>query len=78
MEHNDPKEIDYLSVDTEGSEFSILSAFDFDAYRIRVITVEHNFTPAREQIRDLLESRGFVRKMESVSLVDDWYVCGPA
>lgn len=73
-EHNAPEEIDYLSVDTEGSEFPILAAFDFNAYCIRVIIVEHNFTPAREQIRDLLESRGFVRKMESLSFVDDWYV----
>ena len=29
---------------------SFLSAFDFDAYRIRVITVEHNFTPVREKL----------------------------
>lgn len=28
-EHNAPYEIDYLSIDTEGSEFDILKAFDF-------------------------------------------------
>lgn len=56
-----PKQIDYLSIDTEGSEYEILAAFPFDRWRIRLITVEHNFTPARDQIRQLLEPRGYVR-----------------
>lgn len=69
-----PKKIDYLSIDTEGSEFEILNAFDFDQYQIQIITVEHNFTPQRELIFDLLTSHGFVRKYETVSQFDDWYV----
>jgi len=69
-----PKEIDYLSIDTEGSEFEILSAFDFDAYKIRVITCEHNFTPMREQIYELLTSKGYTRKYPEFSRFDDWYV----
>ena len=35
-------EIDYLSVDTEGSEFEILKALDFSRWRFAVVTVEHN------------------------------------
>ena len=73
-DHQAPYVIDYLSIDTEGSEYDILSAFDFEAYRIRVITVEHNFTPAREKLRLLLESYGYVRKLQSISQFDDWYV----
>jgi FkbM family methyltransferase len=69
-----PKEIDYLSIDTEGSEFDILHAFDFDAYSIKIISCEHNFTPARERIFELLTRHGFVRKLQEVSVVDDWYV----
>lgn len=72
--HGAPREIDYLSIDTEGSEYDILSSFDFNSYHIRVITVEHNFTPARDKIRRLLEAHGFVRKLDAVSHVDDWYV----
>ena len=37
-----PRVIDYLSIDTEGSELSILTAFDFDRYDVRTLTVEHN------------------------------------
>ena len=69
-----PKEIDYLSIDTEGSEFEILSAFDFDAYKIKVITCEHNFTPMRDKILNLLLSKGYVRKYQEFSQFDDWYV----
>jgi FkbM family methyltransferase len=69
-----PTEIDYLSIDTEGSEFDILSKFDFGKYRIRIMTVEHNFTPARQKICSLLRAHGYRRTMEDFSSVDDWYV----
>jgi FkbM family methyltransferase len=69
-----PKEIDYLSIDTEGSEFEILNAFDFDAYKFKVITCEHNYTPMREKLADLLTSKGYTRKYPEYSRFDDWYV----
>jgi FkbM family methyltransferase len=74
QEHNAPKNIDYLSIDTEGSEFEILEAFDFSAYDIKVITAEHNFTPYREKIFDLLTAKGYKRMFTEISLFDDWYV----
>jgi FkbM family methyltransferase len=72
--HDAPKKISYLSIDTEGSEFEILSSFDFNEYEIDVITVEHNFTSAREKIQKLLESHGYCRLYEDLSEWDDWYV----
>jgi FkbM family methyltransferase len=36
-------EIDYLSLDTEGSEFSILKTIDFNKYNIKAISVENNY-----------------------------------
>ena len=72
--HNAPKFIDYLSIDTEGSEYDILNAFDFQKYKFRVITCEHNFTPMREKIYDLLSKKGYKRKLSNISRVDDWYV----
>jgi FkbM family methyltransferase len=72
--YNAPSVIDYLSIDTEGSEFEILSHFDFDKHPFRVITCEHNFAPQREKIFELLTGKGYVRRFEEVSNVDDWYV----
>jgi FkbM family methyltransferase len=69
-----PSCIDYLSIDTEGSEYDILSNLDFDRYNFRVITCEHNHSPNRELIHELLTSKGYKRKFENISLFDDWYV----
>jgi FkbM family methyltransferase len=72
--YNAPKLIDYLSIDTEGSEYEILRDFDFNKYQFRAITCEHNFTPLRENIFSLLTNNGYVRKFEGISNYDDWYV----
>jgi FkbM family methyltransferase len=69
-----PSHIDYLSIDTEGSELDILNAFDFNNHTFGVITCEHNHTPRREKIYALLSSRGYRRIMEETSGMDDWYV----
>jgi FkbM family methyltransferase len=74
-QHNSPRDIDYLSIDTEGSELAILQAFDFSHYNISIITVEHNFCePDRQQINKLLTENGFIRVFEIFSRYDDWYV----
>lgn len=72
--HGAPSRLDYLSIDTEGSEYEILQALDFDRYKFSIITCEHNFSDLRPQIHALLTSKGYVRKFEQVSRVDDWYV----
>jgi FkbM family methyltransferase len=69
---NVDKSIDYLSLDTEGTELDILKTFPFSKYTVGLITVEHNYGPDRNAIRDLLIEKGFVLA-ESVH-VDDWYV----
>jgi FkbM family methyltransferase len=73
--HSAPKEMGYLSIDTEGSEIPILESFDFQKYSFRTITVEHNYIEAkRSAIQDLLEKNGYKRVLEEVSLWDDWYI----
>lgn len=74
-EHNAPKNIDYLSIDTEGTEFSIIQNFNFSNYFIDIITIEHNYNvDIQNNIKNLLESNNFVRILESHSKWDDWYV----
>jgi len=76
-ENNAPKNIDYISIDTEGSEYQILEAFNFDEYKFNCITIEHNeVTHVREQIKNILTKNGYVIILEqdSHSSQDDWYV----
>jgi FkbM family methyltransferase len=57
---NAPKFIEYLSIDTEGSELEILKSLDYDKYIIGLIDVEHNYIePARSNIRNFLVSKGY-------------------
>jgi FkbM family methyltransferase len=82
LQNNAPNVIDYLSIDTEGSELDILQSFDFDSYKIKIITCEHNWTDKRQVIYDFLTSKGYERRMENVisyagypaGCFDDWYV----
>jgi FkbM family methyltransferase len=74
LKYKAPKYIDYLSIDTEGSEYEILSNFDFSQYTFGVITCEHNLTPSREKLYSLLQKQGYKRVYEDLSSYDDWYV----
>jgi FkbM family methyltransferase len=73
-QHDAPHEIDYLSIDTEGSELEILKAFDFSKYKFNIIMIEHNYGRDREHIFQLLINNGYSRVLEEISMVDDWYV----
>jgi FkbM family methyltransferase len=69
-----PRVIDYWSLDTEGSELAILKSFPFADYRVRIITVEHNHFPVRDEIHELLTGLGYHRVCELA--IDDAYVHG--
>lgn len=72
--HNAPKHIEFLSVDTEGSEFEILHAFDFSKYSFGAICVEHNYLENRPKVKHLLEANGYRQVYPELSDFDDWYV----
>lgn len=72
-ENNAPSKIDYLSIDTEGGEYEILNSLNWEKYDISLITVEHNFTQQRENIYNLLVSKGYRRVEYDESKYEDWY-----
>lgn len=72
--HQAPKYIDFLSIDTEGSEYDILCSLDFETYRFRSIAVEHNHSRNRERIHELLQAHGYSRVFSTISRWDDWYI----
>lgn len=73
-QHRAPAVIDYMSIDTEGSELAILEAFDFWRWRVRLLTVEHSNSPQEAKIDALLAAQGYRRKFAEFSQWDGWYV----
>jgi len=68
-----PKQIDYLSMDTENSEWAILEAFDF-SYKFRCITIEHNgIKENQENIAALLKKHHY-KKAKEIAGIEDWYL----
>ncbi len=75
FERNDLREVDYISIDTEGNEYEILKNFNFKKYQVKIFTVEHNFdAEKREKIKDLLTSNGYKNIYRYLSYMDDWYI----
>lgn len=69
-QHGAPREIDYISIDTEGSEYSILKNFPFDKWDVRFFTIEHNYTERRSKIHSLMKKNGYFRVEAKF---DDWF-----
>lgn len=73
-EHKAPHSPDFLSIDTEGSEWQILQTLDFNRWSFKVICCEHNFGPQREKIHELLVAKNYRRVYTNLSQFDDWYI----
>jgi hypothetical protein len=59
-QNNAPNFIDYLTLDTEGSELIILNSVNFDKYKFGLIHLEHNYVePRRTDMKNLLISKGY-------------------
>jgi FkbM family methyltransferase len=74
QEHLPSEEIDYISIDTEGSEYDILKTFDFKACRPKVFTVEHNYTDNQLKIQKLFYENRYVQVFPEQSFFDAWFV----
>jgi len=73
--YNAPSYIEYLSLDTEGTELEILKSVDFNKYRFGLIHLEHNaMEPIRTEIRTFLEAKGYQFRRENQW--DDEYILG--
>ena len=66
--------IDYMSVDTEGSELMILENFDFGRFSPKIVTVEHNFTEAQCKLDELFFKNNYSRVFKEHTQFDAWYI----
>lgn len=77
---DDKIEIDYLSLDVEGHEYTILESLDFNKWKIKYLTVEHNLyingPENKNKIFELLISKGYTRVVDNAVCLDtnpNWY-----
>lgn len=63
------RHVDYLTVDTEGSELEIIKSIDFNRFDIQSISVENNYES--NQFEKYLRTKGF--KLVAVVGIDEFY-----
>ena len=69
-----PRFIDFMSVDTEGTEYEILSNFPFDNYEFGLICVEHHLPEEEAELVGLMSKNGYKQVFRSISSFDGWYI----
>lgn len=74
-QHRVPSSIDFLSIDTEGSEIDVLSGLDLERYDVKFMVIEHNGDVSKkEKIIKHLASFGYMEVCREVSCIDAWMV----
>jgi FkbM family methyltransferase len=74
-EHGAPDQIDYVSIDTEGSELSVLRGLSIHKRRIAFLSIEHNFDSRRMNKFDkLFQAAGYRKLPPHLSNFDHWYI----
>ncbi len=74
-ENGAPTQIDYMSIDTEGTELDILKGLDLKKYTIGFFTIEHNFRPGNlQQLKAVLEPHGYRQVLAQASQFDAWFI----
>lgn len=70
--YNAPYEIDYISMDLEGSELNVLRSFDFSENFIKIWTIEHSNDIQEQEIFNIMDKHGYVLKTKLGH--ENWYV----
>jgi FkbM family methyltransferase len=68
------KQIDFLSLDTEGSEWEIISNWPFELIRPTAICIEVNNRTSASDILQFLENKNYINVLRKLSKYDLWFV----
>ena len=76
-ENSNNRKINYISIDTEGTEYEIIKELNFEKFYPEIITIEHNYEKEkRDKIYNFLKKKNYNRYFKSISRFEDWYI-GP-
>lgn len=51
--------IDFISIDTEGTELDVLKGLDFNRYKVKLFVIENNYED--ESIEQFMKSKGYIK-----------------
>lgn len=68
------KFINYLSVDTEGGEYKILSSLNWNTWSFDFVSVEHNYSDEERHLETLFIEKGYTRVLDDISDFDAWFL----
>lgn len=68
FKENNIKHVNYLSIDVEGAEYSVIKGIDFDSVFIDVIEFENNYSDTSDPILEYLSYKGYVIIPENTSI----------
>jgi len=69
------RKINYISIDTEGTEYEIIKELNFEKFYPEIITIEHNYDKEkRDKIYNFLKKKNYNRYFKSISRFEDWYI----
>lgn len=67
-----PTKINFISIDTEGTELDVLKGFNFDKYDVSLFVVENNYED--KDIEEFMNDNGYVRDIRYK--INDFYIRG--
>jgi len=74
LQHGAPKNIDYISIDVEGSELKILQEFfsrsEFD---VTLFSIEHNWRDDKKELIELMQVNGYQHEYQYLSYRDLYF-----
>lgn len=67
---NYPKKIDFISIDTEGTELDVLESMDFEKYDVSLYIIENNYNDSC--IEEFMNKKGY--KKDKRYKINDFYI----
>ena len=64
------EEIDFISVDTEGTELNVLKGFNFNKYNVKLFVVENNYSDP--EIEEFMNTKGYT--LQERWKINDFFV----
>lgn len=74
IQNESPSRIDYLSIDTEGSEIEIINGFNFDEWDIRFLSVEITSDLKLREANEIMTKFGYRQILAEFSEWEAWFL----